>query len=123
MATVQPVQSLNIDGITLQVADLSQQVQALVSVYNEWNQKLSDAQGQFALVQAALNDLSRQIIVQVKKDSDAAAAAANDAAAVSTDVTLDATATDAPAAVSTDATPDASVSTDASPVDAQTAKE
>lgn len=97
MATVQPVTTLNIDGNVLQVADLGPRVQALVGVYNEWNQKLADAQAQFALVQAALNDLSRQIIVQIKTDSDEAAKAANDAAAVVAD--------EAPAAVSTDASP------------------
>jgi peptidoglycan hydrolase CwlO-like protein len=112
MAIVQSVTTLNIDGNVLQVADLGPKVQALVGVYNEWNQKLADAQGQFALVQAALNDLSRQIIVQIKADSDAAAAAANDAAA--------AAATPAPASVATDP---ATVTTDASPASTQTAKE
>ncbi len=114
MPTVQPVTTLNIDGTTLQVADLGPRVQALVNVYNEWNQDLADVQGKFAQIQAALNDLSRQIIVQIKADSDAAAATANDAAAV-----------DAPAAPAQ--TPDASAatvtSTDASPATAQTAKE
>lgn len=104
MATVQPVTTLNIDGTELKVADLGPRVQALVNVYNEWNQKLADAQAQFALVQAALNDLSRQIIVQIKQDNDDAAKAANDAAAVVEDTT--------PA-----------VSTDASPAATQTAKE
>jgi hypothetical protein len=105
MATVQPVTTLNIDGTVLQVADLGAKVQALVTVYNSWNQKLADAQEQFALVQAALNDLSRQIIVQIKQDSDDAAKAANDAAAVNEAA----------------ATPVAS--SDASPAVAPTAKE
>lgn len=96
MATVQPITTLNIDGSALNVADLSEKVQQLVSVYNDWNQKLADAQSTFALTQAALNDLSRQIIVQIKADQDAAAAAANDAAPVDT----------APVAVTTDASPD-----------------
>lgn len=110
MATVQPVTTLNIDGNVLQVADLGPRVGALVAVYNEWNQKLANAQAEFVLVQSALNDLSRQIIVQIKADSDAAAAAANDAAvAASTVATVDA----APAVASSDA----------SPAVAQTAKE
>lgn len=113
MATVQPVTTLNIDGNVLQVADLGPRVQALVNVYNDWNQQLADAQGKFALVQAALNDLSRQIIVQIKQDSDAAAAAANDAAAVvAAAPTADGTAPATPVAAS-----------DASPASAQTAKE
>lgn len=81
MATVQPVTTLNIDGTAFNVADLSTEVQTLVGVYNEWNQDLVSAQTKFAQLQAALNDLSRQIILQVKKDSDAAAKEAADAAA------------------------------------------
>ena len=81
MATVQPISTLNIDNTAFNVADLSQQVQALVGVYNEWNQDLANAQSKLAQTQAALNDLSRQIIMQVKADQDAAAAAANDASA------------------------------------------
>lgn len=101
MATVQPVTTLNIDGNTLQVADLSQRVQQLVAVYNDWNQKNADAQNELMLVQAALNDLSRQIIVQIKADAEAAAAAANDTATT-------APATDSPqpaATTSTDVVP------------------
>src|SRR5271170_7603302 len=105
MATVQPVTTLNIDGNVLQVADLGPKVQGLVNVYNSWNQKLADAQEQFALVQAALNDLSRQIIVQIKQDSEEAAKAADDAATAAAAVTQD-VAPAAPAPVSTDASPD-----------------
>lgn len=99
MATVQPVTTLNIDGTAFNVADLSQGVQTLVGVYNEWNQDLVNAQTKFAQLQAALNDLSRQIILQVKKDADdaLAAQAAADAAA--------AEAASAPAANDATATP------------------
>lgn len=81
MATVQPITTLNIDGATLNVSDLSAQVQALVGVYNDWNQALADSQSKAALHQAALNDLSRQIFETIKKDQEAAAQAAADAAA------------------------------------------
>jgi len=104
MATVQPVTTLNIDGTSFNVADLSQQVQGLVGVYNEWNQKLADAQSSAALHQAALNDLSRQIIMQVKADNDAAAAAANDAAPAA-DATPVAPLADVPAAPVADVAP------------------
>ncbi len=96
MATVQAVTTLNIDGTAFNVSDLSDKVQGLVSVYNEWNQEAANAQSKLGMVQAALNDLSRQIIMQVKADQDAAAAAAvaaNDASVV------------ADAAPATDATP------------------
>jgi hypothetical protein len=75
MPTVQAITTLNIDGKTLNVSDLSEKVQQFVLIYNEWNQKLADAQTTFALTQAALNDLSRQIITQIKTDQDAAEAA------------------------------------------------
>lgn len=101
MATVQPILTLNIDGTAYNVTDLSAQVQALVGVYNDWNQSLADAQSKAALHQAALNDLSRQIIQQVKTDADAAAAAANDAAA----------AAPAPEAASADVVTDSTVVT------------
>lgn len=99
MATVQPVTTLNIDGNTLQVADLSARVQQLVAVYNDWNQKNADAQSELAMIQAALNDLSRQIIVQIKADSDAAAAAASDTAPATTDTST------STAVATTDASP------------------
>jgi len=94
MPTVQPITTLNIDGNTLNGTDLSAKVQGLVTVYNGWNQKLADAQDTFALTQAALNDLSRQIILAVKEDADAAANAANDS-----------TVSDSTPAVTTDASP------------------
>lgn len=93
MATVQPITTLNIDGAALNVADLSAQVQGLVTVYNDWNQDLANAQSKFQQLQAALNDLSRQIILQIKADNDAAAKAANDASVEA------APAADAPASV------------------------
>lgn len=105
MATVSPVQSLNIDGEVLMVADLGPKVQGFVSVYNEWNQKLENAKGEFLLVQAALNDLSRQIIGQIKQDqTDAAAKAASEGAPSAPVTTPDVAvvASDVPAAVSTD---------------------
>lgn len=113
MSVVQPITTLNIDGAALNVVDLSDKVQQLVAVYNDWNQKLADAQSTFALTQAGLNDLSRQIILQIKADQDAAAAAAND------------TATQAAVPAANDATvaPAAVTTSDASPVVTPTAKE
>lgn len=96
MTPVQPVSSLNIDGNVLQVADLGPKVQNLLTVYNSWNQKLADAQEQFALVQAALNDLSRQIIVQIKQDAEEAKKAANDVAPAVTTPDIAAVTSDVP---------------------------
>lgn len=81
MPTVKPVETLNIDNTSYNVADLSQAVQTLVSVYNDWNQKLANLQSDYLMAQAALNDLQRQIITQLKSDLDAAEKAKQDAAA------------------------------------------
>lgn len=97
MPTVQPVTTLNVDNVAFNVADQSAQVKALVTVYDEWNQDLATAQKTSAQLQAALNELSRQIIVQLKTDQDAAAKAAADAAAAP--AANDATAAPAPASV------------------------
>lgn len=89
MTQVQPISTLNIDGTAFNVADLSPQVQSLVGVYNDWNQALADSQSKAALHQAALNDLSRQIIQQVKTDAEAAASATTGAEAAN-DTVVDA---------------------------------
>lgn len=78
MATVPPVTELNIEGEVLQVANLGPKVQALVTVYNEWNQQLADAQNRFALVQAAMNELGRQILAQIKQDAEDTTKVANE---------------------------------------------
>jgi hypothetical protein len=100
MPTVQPVTTLNVDNTTYNVADLSQAVQTLVSVYNDWNQELANAQSKYLMAQAALNDLQRQIITQLKADLDAAATAANDAPAATDTTAPAATDTTAPAPTS-----------------------
>lgn len=89
MTIVQPITTINLEGTTLNVDDLSAQVKALVNVYNDWNQKLSDAQSNTAMVQAALNDLSRQIIQQIKNDQDAAAQKVSDTSSTTDGSTAD----------------------------------
>ncbi len=81
MSQVEDIKVLNIDGVTYAVDSMSEQVQQMVGIYNGWNQKESDARDQLMLVQAAKNDLSRQIIMQVRKDKEEADAAAAAAAA------------------------------------------
>lgn len=75
MPKVEEVKVLNIDGIPYAVDTMSDQVTALVAVYNEWNQDEADARTRFMQLTAAKNDLSRQIIQQVRTEAEEAEAA------------------------------------------------
>ena len=68
MPKVEDVKVLNIDGVPYAVDGMSEQVQQLVSVYNEWNQDEADCRNRLMQLQAAKNDLSRQIILQVRNE-------------------------------------------------------
>ena len=74
MPKVEEVKVLNIDETPYAVDGMSEEIQALVAVYNEWNQKLADARDNFAMIQAATNDLSRSIILKVREEKEAAEA-------------------------------------------------
>lgn len=73
--TVEPIVNLNIDGETYLVSDLTPTVQNMVDVFNGWNQKEADVTDKLMMVKAAKADLSRQIIMQVRADKEAEAAA------------------------------------------------
>lgn len=76
MAKVEDVKVLNIDGTPYAVDSMSDQVKQLVAIYNEWNQDEADARNRLMQVSAAKNDLSRQIIMQVRQEKEAAEATA-----------------------------------------------
>lgn len=71
MQKVDDIKVLNIDGDKRLVDDMSQQVQQLVEVYNDWNREEADLRQQLMKVQSAKNDLSRQIISSVREDDQA----------------------------------------------------
>lgn len=79
MQTENDITTLNIDEVSYEVDKLSEEVRGLVAVYNRWNRKESDARGELAILQAAKQTLSAQIVATVR--SDAETAAANEAAA------------------------------------------
>lgn len=79
MPQIEDVKVLNIDNVPYAVDSMSDQVKQLVAIYNEWNQKEADARNEFMLVQAAKNDLSRQIIQQVRAEKAEEAAKAEEA--------------------------------------------
>ena len=81
------ITTLNIDEVAYEVADLSEEAQALVQVYNNWNrreegirERLHDVQAELTILGAAKQTLSAQIVAKVREEA-AAAAAAEPAAA------------------------------------------
>lgn len=68
MPKVEDIKVLNIDEVPYAVDSMSDEVKQLVTVYNEWNQDLANAQKDFAQVRAAVQSLSNQIITQVRKE-------------------------------------------------------
>ena len=75
MPTVNDITVLNIDETPYAVESLSEEVQGLVEVYNNWNQKESDARGELAILQAAKQTLSAQIVNKVREEQAAEAEA------------------------------------------------
>ena len=76
MPTVNDITVLNIDEVPYEVESLSEEIQRLVGVYNAWNQKEQDAAGELAILQAAKQTLSAQIVNKVREETAAAQAAA-----------------------------------------------
>ena len=74
MAQVEDVKVLNIDGTPYAVDAMSEEVQAMVAVFNGWNQKEADQRDELAMIQAAKNDISRRIILQVRQEKEEAEA-------------------------------------------------
>ena len=72
MPKVEDVRVLNIDGVPYAVDGMSETVKQMVAVFNDWNQREADARSELQLVVSAKNDLSRQIIQQVRKEQEEA---------------------------------------------------
>jgi hypothetical protein len=75
MPKVEDIKVLNIDGTPYAVDGMSDEVKQMVAVFNEWQQDEADARNRLMQLQAAKNDLSRQIILQVRKEKEEAEAA------------------------------------------------
>ena len=73
MPTVEKIKTLNIDGEQYAVDGMSAEIKAMVDVFDEWAQDEADARNRLMQVSAAKNDLSRQIILQVRKEKEEAA--------------------------------------------------
>lgn len=80
MPKVEEIKVLNVDDNVLAVDSQSDEVKALVSTYNEWNQDLADAHKAHAQIRAAVQALSGQIIATIRQETATAKAAAEAAA-------------------------------------------
>jgi len=76
MPTVEPISVINVDDTPIAVEGCSDTVKQLVSVYNEWRQKEANDKDTLMLTQAGLRDVTREIVVTVRKEQEEAAAAA-----------------------------------------------
>ena len=72
MAKVEDIKVLNIDEVPYAVDAMSDEVKAMVEVFNSWNQREADVREELSMVMAAKNDLSRRIILQVRQEKEAA---------------------------------------------------
>ncbi len=72
MPKVEEIKVLNVDDTVLAVDAQSEEVKALVSTYNEWNQDLANKQKEHAQIRAAVQTLSQQIIHVIRQEKEAA---------------------------------------------------
>jgi len=80
MQQIEPITIINVDEIPHAVSEMSTDVKRLVDFYNDWRQEESDAKSDLLKIQAAMRDLSREIVMTIKQEADARQAA-DDAAA------------------------------------------
>ena len=81
MPQIQELKVLDIDGQKFLVEDMSDEVQALVDIYNEWNQDFADAKKTAGQLQAAVQMAHSQLSKQIKDERAAEMKAAAEAAA------------------------------------------
>lgn len=72
---VEPVRVINIDNRTYDVGSLPATVQTLVGFYNDWRQKEADLKSDLLLTQAAVREISREIVQAIQAENAKAAEA------------------------------------------------
>lgn len=70
MDNQQQISKITIDGVEYEVDKLSQKTRSLLVVHQDWSAELRTQRLDVAKTEAALRDLSREIITAVKSDSD-----------------------------------------------------
>lgn len=75
------IKVVNVKGVAYAVDAMSENVQRLVSILNEWRQEEVDVRSKLMLIQAAQRELSREIVTVIDTEQAAAAEAAAPVAA------------------------------------------
>ena len=73
MKEVEDIKVVNVDGTPYQVSDMSEIVQELVIYYNQWRKEEFEAKSELFKLQAAMRDMSREIVGTIKKEVEEAA--------------------------------------------------
>ena len=68
MPTIQPTLTIDIDGQSKNVSDFPTEIQQLVAIYDEWRQKLADADSYSKLVGVAFQVASEQLRAAVLEE-------------------------------------------------------
>ena len=76
MPKLQTTTTINIDESVFSVADMSQNVQALVAMFDDWRQKLADAEQDVLLYRIALARVQQDLIDTIAKEKEEAEKAA-----------------------------------------------
>jgi len=61
MPSIQPTLTIDVDGKELKVSDLPEQIQQLVALYDEWRQKLAEAESYAKMVGVSFQVISEQL--------------------------------------------------------------
>jgi len=74
MQTIEPITIINVDNVPHAVQDMSTEVKRLVEFYNDWRSEEATAKSDLLKVQAAMRDLTREIVATIKQEETDAAA-------------------------------------------------
>jgi len=73
MLKADEIKVLTIDGVPYAVDSMSDVVREMVAIFNHWSQREMEARDDVKVIVAAKQDLSRQIIMQIRQEHAAAA--------------------------------------------------
>ena len=76
MQKLEPITIINVDDVPHAVSDMSDTVKRLVDFYNSWREQEAEQQSALLMTQAAMRDISREIVLTIKSDKEAAEASA-----------------------------------------------
>lgn len=77
----QAQQSIVVDGVAHELSKFSTEVHKLVSIHQAWDQKVAEARLSVAHTEAAVRDLSRELLAKIKTELEAAGETAEEATA------------------------------------------